>query len=115
MKELLLRTIEEAKKDKKKLIAMKQMAVKIQDFELAASLREMEKKFFPETKEEKEAKNKSKELSTIFSMVGLNINNQTCWLLWNTMKEWELKRGAFSLEDAVKIMGEKDDLYFIGE
>ena len=45
MQELLKQLIENAKKDKKKVLALKEMAVKCQQFELAAEFRQIEKDF----------------------------------------------------------------------
>ena len=56
MEKLLLDFLESAKKDRKKLTALKQMAVKCQSFEIFANLRKIEKENFTELDEIEEAK-----------------------------------------------------------
>jgi hypothetical protein len=58
--ELFNQLIEKAKKDKRTLLALKTTAVKGQQFELAASLRELENEYFPDTEEEKREKENAK-------------------------------------------------------
>jgi hypothetical protein len=107
----LLNLVERAKKDKKKLIALKEMAVKCQDFEVAANFREMEKEFFPETGEIKSAKKQAKEIQLALQMVELNVSDDVCWLISNTLKAYSKKKGKFSIKEASELIVKRKELF----
>ena len=107
----LLNLVERAKKDKKKLIALKEMAVKCQDFEVAANFREMEKEFFPETDEIKSAKKQAKEIQLALQMVELNVSDDVCWLISNTLKVHSKKKGKFSIKEASELIVKRKELF----
>lgn len=107
----ILNLLERAKKDKKKLIALKNMAVKCQDFELASKLREMEVEYFPETESIKQEKKEASELCRVFQMVELNVSADLCWLISNTIKVYSEKKGEFALSDAMELIFKKKELY----
>jgi hypothetical protein len=109
--EALLQLVERAKNDKSKILALKEMAVKCQDFEVAANFRDMEVRYFPETDEIKNEKKEAKEIQTAFSMVELKISEDICWLLLNVFKLHSIMGGDFSLNDAVKLMVKRKELY----
>ena len=113
MEELLKGMLDAAKKDKKQFIALKNLAVKCQQFELACKIRELEKELFPETEEERKAKDLSKEINNLFSMVGLNVTPDVCWLVYETIKMHSKKKGKFSLKDAVELVSMKEKLFTI--
>lgn len=111
MENLFMNLVVHAKNDKKKLVALKEMAVKCQNFELAANLREIERQYFPETEEEKKAKKEAKKLNLIFRMVKLNIPDEVAWLISETMKKYRRRRGNFDLKDAADLMDNKDKIF----
>ena len=60
MQDLLLQMVDNVKKEKKKLSDLKEVAVKCEQFELAAKLSEMEKELFPLTDKENKARESAK-------------------------------------------------------
>ena len=107
MEHLLKELIEKAKGDKRLLIRLKNAAVAGQSFELASALREMERELFPETEQEKIAK----DLNILFRMVDLDIPGETCWVIYETLTIWKKKKGAFSLKDSAKILADKKKIF----
>lgn len=107
----MLLLLEEAKKDKKKLRSLKQIAVECQMFELGSQLRDLEIDLFPETEEEKEAKLQAEKYNLIFRMVDLNITPSICWLISETIKVSNLKKGKFSISDATDLVLKKKRLF----
>lgn len=102
-----------AKKDKRILKGLKNLAVKAQMFEEATYLRSMEKELFPCSQEQKDAKELSVLLKDLFSMVELNIEESTCWLINETIKLHNEKGGEFSIHDAVGLKFKRKDLFEI--
>jgi hypothetical protein len=113
--ELLNQLLEKAKTDKRTLLAIKNAAVRGQQFELAANIRELEKSCFPETEEEKEAKEMAEKLNLLFRMVELTVSKDLCWLIGAVMEEHRKKKGKFSIEDAVRLKSKKRDLFIDSE
>jgi hypothetical protein len=111
MEKLLLQFIEVSKKDRKTFNRLKNAVVTGQQFELACALRDIEKDVFPESEETKEAKETARKINTLFRMVDLNVNEDTCWLIYESIKLHEKKKGKFSLEDAVNLKVKKDELF----
>lgn len=111
MQELLLQMLEAAKKDKKTFKALKNSAVKCQQFELAANLREMEKELFPESEEVKQAKEKAKELNLVLRMVDLNVSEDVCWLISETLKVHSKLKGKFSVKQAAELVVKRKDYF----
>ena len=112
MEQLLKQLVEAAKKDRKGLIRLKNAAVTLGEFEMAAKLREIETTNFPETDEVKSAKQKSKELNLLFRMVDLNVPEDKCWVIYETLKLHNKKKGKFDLKDAAKIRAREVELFF---
>ncbi len=111
MEKLLLGLLESAKKDKNGLIRLKNTAVRCQNFELASELRTLELKLFPETKEEKDAKELVKKLDLVFRMVDLKIDDRTIWVIQETMKVYGKKKGKFDLKDASTIVAKSKEIF----
>lgn len=111
MEKLLTGLVETAKGNKKGLIMLKNTAIRCQQFELAAELRELERTLFPETDEEKEAKKLSKELNLVFRMVELNVAEDTCWLISQTFNAHTKMKGKFSIHDASKLIAKRKELF----
>lgn len=111
MEKLLIDLLEESKKSKEKLILLKHVAVKCQQFELAANLREIEKELFPDTEEMKIAKERATNLLTVLKLVELTVPLKLCWVIDETIKKYNKKKGKFSLRDAALIISKRDEIF----
>lgn len=111
MENLLTDLVEKAKGNKKGLIMLKNTAVRCQQFELASQLRELETSLFPTTDEEKEAKKIAKEINLVLRMVELNVSEDTCWLIGQTLKIHSKMKGKFSIHDASKLIVKRKELF----
>jgi len=109
--ELIEQLIEAAKKDKKTLIFLKNAAVRSQLFEVAANIRELENELFPDTDEQKAAKVTAKEINLLFRMVELNVAEDVCWLISETLKVHKKIKGKFSLREACGLIEKKNQLF----
>ena len=111
MENQLAELIEKAKGNKKGLIMFKNAAVRLQDYELASKLREIETTNFPETEEAKAAKKLAKDLHGAFAMVGLNISEELCYVVHEVVGGFKKKKGKFSLRDSAAIIGKRDEIF----
>jgi hypothetical protein len=111
MEKLFEQLIEKAKQDKYDFLLLKNTVVKLQQFELAAQLREIERNLFPESDEEKKAKEIAKEIKTLLSMVDLNAPDATCFIISETLRLYDKKKGEFTLEDAVRIKVKCENIF----
>lgn len=111
MEKLFEQLIEAAKKNRKGFNRLKNAVVTCQQFELASQLRDIEKEAFPETEEVRLAKEQAKKLNLAFRMVELNISEDVCWLIAETLKMHNEKQGKFSIEDSVKLRLKKEELF----
>ena len=102
-----------AKKSKRGLILLKNGATHLQNYELAAALRDLEKKLYPITKEQKDAKEIGKQLNLVFRMVDLNISDDVCWKIYETMKMFNKMKGKFSIKEASQIIYKTNDIFEI--
>jgi hypothetical protein len=115
MEKQLMQMLEETKKNKKAFRWLKNVAVRTQQFELAASLRQIENENFPETEETKKAKKRAKDLNFLFRMVDLNVPEKMCWMLDELIKAYDKKKGKFSIDDAVTINYKNKDIFDLDE
>jgi len=113
MEKLFEQLIEAAKKNKKGLLRLKTAIVTLQQYELAGKVREIEREAFPETDEVKEARKMGKEINLALRMVELNVSDDMCWLIAETLKMHSEKKGEFSIDDAVTLRFKKDELFDI--
>lgn len=113
MEKLLSQMMVAAKKDKKQFLALKNLAVKCQQFELAANIRELEKELFPETEEEKQAKGKAKEINLVLRMVELNVSEDICWLIYETLKMHSKMKGKFSIRQSTALVVKRKEIFNI--
>ncbi len=97
--------MEKAKTDKKLVRKLKELAVVSQKFEMAAHLRDLERSF-PETEQEKEAK----EVQTCLSMVGLSTTPDVAWKCLKAIQGYLAKKGEFDLMTASDIKVEAKKL-----
>jgi len=103
--------LESASKNIETLNELKNLAVKLGQYELGAELRKLEKELYPETDEEIKAKEKAKELNLIFRMVDLNIDNEVCFRIFQTLELFRKKKGKFDLKDASEIQVQSKKLF----
>ena len=102
---------EKAKTDKGVLLALKNVAVAAQNAELGMNLREMEKEFFPETKEQKGAKGIDREVKTVLAMCDIRIENPGIgWVIFKAMKAY-IAGENFSIKHSSKITEKRKQLF----
>lgn len=111
MEKLLIKLLNDSKKNKQALILLKTACVKVGNYELASKLRDYERKHFPVTKEAKDAKESAKKLNLLFRMVGLDMDDSACWLVYETLKVFKKRKGNFDIEQAAKIVCKMQDLF----
>jgi len=111
MEELLLKLIEAAKADRNKLIHLKNAVVKMQQYELASNLKDLENELFPLSQEDNDAKLRAGNVALALKMCDLNATNATAYIVDACIKVLNEKQGGFSLEDAAKIVAKKKELY----
>lgn len=104
--------LEIASKDVKTLNELKNLAVKLQQYELGAKCRELEKELFPETEEEIEAKNRYKEIELILRMVEVGFSTKKVYYkIDKALELFRKKKGKFDIADASKIIADADRLF----
>jgi hypothetical protein len=113
VEKLLLQLLEKAKKNKKGLIMLKNTAVRCQEFEIAAIIRGLERKHFPESEADRKAKQRARDLGTLFRMVDLNISDKNCLLIYETLELFKKKKGKFGIDDASKLKHKMDELFLV--
>ena len=111
MEQLISQMIEAAKKDKRLLISLKNTAVKGQQFELAVQLRELETSLFPESEEQKQAKDVGDKTRLVLQMVELNVPDDVSWLISATLKKYFKMGGKFSIREASELIAKRKQLF----
>ncbi len=81
-------------------------------FDLAAKLRQIENDTWPDTEEIKAVKAHVGKLQIALRMVQLNVADDVCWLLNETIRQYNEKGSEFSLRDAASLQVKKDELFF---
>lgn len=104
-------TTEILAKDKRALISVKNALVKAKCYELAAELRKIEHEKFPETEEQKAAKEEAEKFNLLFRMVELDIEPMTAYLIVQTVKKFGRRKGNFDIKDAVKLANETKRMF----
>lgn len=103
--------LEKAKKDKLILKELKHLAIKAQEYDLAANIRELEKELFPDSEEAKLAKEKSKKINLALRMVNIDIPEDVCWLIAETLTLYSQMGAKFSVNEAVELVFKKEELF----
>lgn len=111
MEALIKKLIESAKSDRTKLIEVKNLAVKLQQYELASNLKDLENELFPISEEDKKLKFRAVDVSMALKLCDLNSTSSTAFVVDSVIKVLNKKNGNFSLEDAAKIKAKKKELY----
>ena len=99
--------LEAAKTSKLNLIALKNMAVKLQLFTVADQVRTIQEELYPDSPEEAEAK----KLNLVFRMVDLSIPEDVCFLINMTLKRYWKRKGNFDVKDAAELVCERKRLF----
>ena len=81
------------------------------NLELVAEIRGIEREKFPDSDEEKKAKEEAIHLTTLFRMVELNIPQEVCYIINETIKKYRQRRGNFDLHDAARILANKHKIF----
>ena len=102
--------IEKAKESKQNMFILKDALVKLQLFEFACELREIEKQTFPETEEITNAKNVADKLSKVFKMFDLNVPSSTAWLINEVLKTYNINNDL-SIKQATDILEQMDKIF----
>ena len=113
MEKAIIRMFKDAEKSHAKLKALKIAAVRCQDFEVAAGLRDLENKNFPDSDEAAKAKRDGTRLSSLFRLVELNISAEVSWLLNETIRKFRRRGDNFDMKDAAHLLAKKAE--FFGE
>lgn len=103
--------VKKAQTDKRTLLALKNVAVKCQDFELASHLREVETELFPEPIEHKLLKKEAAKIRSLLSMVGVDASEEACWIAREALQEFAEKGGEFTVDDGVRLMFKREDIF----
>ena len=109
--ELLKQMMEDVKTDISKLRSLKHAAVRCQQFELAANLRGLEKDLFPDTEEQAKERERVTQLSTLFSMFELKVDDRILYTIDKAIAAFKKKKGKFSVNDVVSIKVKAKELY----
>lgn len=104
--------LEKGKANRKVFSHLKNAAVHAQSYELATFVKQVEKEAFPDTQEESEIREKVKEIKLLFEMVGLNVNDKACHLIYESNKLFNKKKGKFDLKDAAKIVADSNRIFY---
>jgi hypothetical protein len=103
--------LQAATKNKKGLLKLKNALVELQQYEPAMEIRDIEKKYFPESKEEKKAKADAKNMGAVLKMVDLNVSDKTAYILLKTFEAHKKMNGKFDIKTA-SIIVETANKYF---
>lgn len=111
MDTLLRQLIEATKQNRKGFRFLKNAAIICQQFELASLLRDIEKEAFPETEEVKRIKKESRDLANAFKMVDLRVSDELAYLISETIKKHNEKKGEFTVDDGIGLVEKKEQIF----
>jgi hypothetical protein len=103
--------LEKASKKLETLLELKNYAIKVGDYTLAAKCREIEYENFPISQEEIDADDEAEKLNLAFRMVELGIDAKTCYRIARTLEMLKKKKGKFSIADSAKIIVDSERLF----
>lgn len=109
MKNLEKDIIELLKKDKNFLRTMKISAVDAGNYKLAAELREIERKHFPLSEEDKKSIEEVEQFVSMVRMLEIKVAKPFAYIFIEAMKF--SNKGEFSLKDAAKIIDKTKELF----
>jgi hypothetical protein len=104
--------LESASKDVKTLNELKNLAVKLQQYELGAECRRIEKELYPVTEEEELATERIKEIDLVLRMVEVGFNGKKVYYkIDKALELFKKKKGKFDLKDASKIISDANRIF----
>jgi len=104
--------LESASKDVKTLNELKNLAVKLQQYELGAECRRLEKELFPETEEETFAKERIEQIDLVLRMVEVGFSSKKVYYkIDKALELFKKKKDKFDLKDASKIISDANRLF----
>jgi len=104
--------LESASKDVKTLNELKNLAVKLGQYELGAECRRLEKELYPETDEEIQAKERYKEIELVLRMVEVGFTSKKVYYkIDKALELFRKKKGKFDLKDASKIISDANRIF----
>ena len=105
MEKLIANILEDCKKDKKLLVKLKGLLVECQSYDIAAQLRDYEKKNFPDTEEEIQAKM----YDTALRMVKIHVHDlKTAYIMSEVSK---LNLQEFDIRQASELLKKAGELF----
>jgi len=108
----LQQLLESASKDLKTLNQLKNLAVKLGQYELGAECRRLEKELYPITDEEKIETERIKEIDLVLRMVEVSFNGKKVYYkIYKALELFRKKKGKFDLKDATKIISDANSLF----
>jgi hypothetical protein len=111
MKAILNNYVEEIKKDVKKLREFKSLAVKHQQFELAANIREIEQDLFPISKKDEILQTEALNFKLALALADLHVDEKIAFITFNTAKLIIEKGVGISLKDMSEIKEAANKLF----
>lgn len=111
MEDLINDLLECTKKSKKNLLILKKAAILCNQKALLDKLIEIENELYPETEEDKKAKESAVKLTILFNSVGLDISTPAAWIIYESMRVYSKKKGRFTILDAEKIKAKQVELF----
>ena len=104
--------LESASKDVKTLNELKNLAVKLGQYELGAECRRLEKELYPETDEEVQSKERYKEIELVLRMVEVGFTSKKVYYkIDKALELFKKKKGKFDLKDAAKIISDANRIF----
>lgn len=101
-----------AKTNRNVLRQLKRAALLADCFDTAAELRALETEHFGEQVKASEAAAEfGSNFSVALNMAGIGTNPATAWLIAETLRVFEAKKGDFSLEDGVALKHKVEELF----
>ena len=104
--------LKSASKDLKTLNELKNLSVKLRQYELGAECRRLEKELYPETDEEIQAKERCKEIELVLRMVEVGFTSKKVYYkIDKALELFKKKKGKFDLKDAAKIISDANHIF----
>lgn len=111
MDTLLRQLIEAAKQNRKGFRFLKNAAIICQQYELVALLRDIERESFAETQEVLQIKKEARNLANAFKMVDLRVSDELAYLISETIKKHNEKKGEFTVDDGIGLVEKKEKIF----
>lgn len=108
---LLPDLVKASTKSRKAITLLKNLTVVTQQYELASELRALELEYFPETPEIKAQREEAKRFVQILSLVDISISEKNAWVVLKAKTKLDELGISFCLDDGVKILLERDNIY----